>query len=161
MFVVVFTSRKPAFLCAVAMWCRTVAWRSRSAPAYACSSGSPPTPPALPSTAAAEEFAPPRPPAEQIQWLLDRAPTAGFGIAPRSEQDHRPHVTVASHQVLDFARAPGGQRGRNVHIHSVTYEGQLHVTDPDALRHTLTQGIGRAKGYGCGLLTLAPAPHPD
>ncbi|MER5985673.1 type I-E CRISPR-associated protein Cas6/Cse3/CasE [Streptomyces sp. NPDC001787] len=100
-------------------------------------------------------------PAQQIQWLLDRAPRAGFGIASRNEQDDRPHVTVAGHQVLDFARAPGGQRGKNVRIHSVTYEGHLHVTDPDALRHALTQGIGRAKGYGCGLLTLARALQPD
>ncbi|WP_217223160.1 type I-E CRISPR-associated protein Cas6/Cse3/CasE [Streptomyces anulatus] len=100
-------------------------------------------------------------PAERIQWLLDRAPRAGFGIAPQSEQDHRPNVTVARHQVLDFARTPGGQHGQNVHLHTATYEGDLDVTDPDALRHTLTQGIGRAKGYGCGLLTLAPAPQPD
>ncbi|MFC9176739.1 type I-E CRISPR-associated protein Cas6/Cse3/CasE, partial [Streptomyces sp. NPDC057107] len=27
-----------------------------------------------------------------------------------------------------------------------------------ALRRTQTQGIGRAKAYGCGLMTLAPIP---
>ncbi|MFH9432185.1 type I-E CRISPR-associated protein Cas6/Cse3/CasE [Streptomyces sp. NPDC017615] len=30
-------------------------------------------------------------------------------------------------------------------------------TDPDALRRVLTWGIGRARAYGCGVLT--PAPH--
>ena len=41
----------------------------------------------------------------------------------------------------------------------VTYEGMLEVTGPDALRHALTSGIGHARAYGCGLLTLAePAP---
>jgi CRISPR system Cascade subunit CasE len=35
----------------------------------------------------------------------------------------------------------------------------LEVTGPDALRHALTSGIGHARAYGCGLLTLAePAP---
>ncbi|MYV88995.1 type I-E CRISPR-associated protein Cas6/Cse3/CasE, partial [Streptomyces sp. SID1034] len=29
--------------------------------------------------------------------------------------------------------------------------------DPDALTHALLAGIGRAKPYGAGLLTLAPA----
>ena len=37
-----------------------------------------------------------------------------------------------------------------------TFEGMLTVTDRDAFVHALTHGIGRAKGYGCGLLTIAP-----
>jgi CRISPR system Cascade subunit CasE len=37
-----------------------------------------------------------------------------------------------------------------------TFEGQLVVADPHALRKTLTAGLGSAKAYGCGLLTLAP-----
>jgi CRISPR system Cascade subunit CasE len=36
------------------------------------------------------------------------------------------------------------------------FEGRLLITDPDALRAALVTGIGPAKGYGCGLLTLAP-----
>ncbi|MFG3429571.1 type I-E CRISPR-associated protein Cas6/Cse3/CasE [Streptomyces californicus] len=98
-------------------------------------------------------------PAEQIQWLLQRAPGAGFTPSP----NHQPALTVTRHQILDFPRGPAGQPKKNVHLHAVTYEGHLQVTDPDALRHTLTHGLGRAKGYGCGLLTLAPdrtAPHP-
>jgi CRISPR system Cascade subunit CasE len=44
---------------------------------------------------------------------------------------------------------------------TVTFDGRLEVTDPDALRRTLTQGI-RAKAYGCGLITLAPlVPAPQ
>lgn len=39
---------------------------------------------------------------------------------------------------------------------TVTFDGRLEVTDPAALRRTLTQGIGKAKAYGCGLITLAP-----
>jgi CRISPR system Cascade subunit CasE len=41
-------------------------------------------------------------------------------------------------------------------IQMVTYEGRLVVTAPDVLRERLLCGIGPAKAYGCGLLTLAP-----
>jgi CRISPR system Cascade subunit CasE len=37
-----------------------------------------------------------------------------------------------------------------------TYDGILTVTDPALLRRALCHGVGRAKAYGCGLLTLAP-----
>lgn len=46
-------------------------------------------------------------------------------------------------------------RRRRVKIVTATYDGRLLVTDPDALRVVLTAGIGKAKAYGCGLLTLA------
>jgi CRISPR system Cascade subunit CasE len=44
-----------------------------------------------------------------------------------------------------------------VTVTRVTYDGRLRVVDPDALRRTLTAGLGKAKAYGCGLMTLAPA----
>ena len=37
---------------------------------------------------------------------------------------------------------------------AVTYEGVLQVTDPEAFRNLLCQGIGRGKAYGLGLLTV-------
>lgn len=36
-----------------------------------------------------------------------------------------------------------------------TFEGTLTVTDPDALRRALVSGMGKAKAYGCGLMTLS------
>ena len=36
----------------------------------------------------------------------------------------------------------------------VTYEGLLTVTDVQAFREALTNGIGRGKAYGMGLLTV-------
>ncbi|PSL01016.1 CRISPR system Cascade subunit CasE [Murinocardiopsis flavida] len=52
----------------------------------------------------------------------------------------------------------GGARGRKnrVTLVTATFDGRLEVTDPAALRRTLTAGLGRAKAYGCGLMTLAP-----
>jgi CRISPR system Cascade subunit CasE len=39
----------------------------------------------------------------------------------------------------------------------VTYEGRLRIDDVDKVRTVLTTGLGKAKAYGCGLMTLAPA----
>ena len=41
-------------------------------------------------------------------------------------------------------------------INKVMYEGILTVTDRDRFIGALTQGIGRAKAYGCGMLTIIP-----
>ncbi|MFF9779461.1 type I-E CRISPR-associated protein Cas6/Cse3/CasE [Streptomyces sp. NPDC013978] len=50
-----------------------------------------------------------------------------------------------------------GQTLRGRH-HLVRYDGTATITDPQALAQALLTGIGRAKSYGAGLLSLAPAP---
>jgi CRISPR system Cascade subunit CasE len=42
----------------------------------------------------------------------------------------------------------------------IRYDGTATVTDPRALADALLDGIGRAKSYGAGLLSLAPAAAP-
>lgn len=83
--------------------------------------------------------------AQQLEWLLARAPRCGFTVP---EPDT---VVVHDRRTERFTR-----RGATVTIAKATYDGHLTVDDPDALRRTLTDGVGPAKGYGCGLLTLAP-----
>lgn len=38
----------------------------------------------------------------------------------------------------------------------IRFDGTAVITDPELLRERIIAGIGRAKTYGCGLLTLAP-----
>jgi len=45
-----------------------------------------------------------------------------------------------------------------VSLVTASFEGLVIIADADLLRATLVSGLGRAKGYGCGLLTLAPPP---
>lgn len=40
-------------------------------------------------------------------------------------------------------------------LSTATSDGTLEVLDSQTLGTALVHGIGRAKGYGCGLLTLA------
>jgi CRISPR system Cascade subunit CasE len=47
-----------------------------------------------------------------------------------------------------------------VHHHRVRFDGTATITDPDLLRTAIHNGIGRGKAYGCGLLSVAPAPDP-
>jgi len=50
-----------------------------------------------------------------------------------------------------------GEWQRLAHL-AVRYEGLLQVTDPHLLVEAVRAGIGSAKGFGFGLLSLAPAP---
>ncbi|QAY64110.1 type I-E CRISPR-associated protein Cas6/Cse3/CasE [Xylanimonas allomyrinae] len=86
---------------------------------------------------------------QQVEWLTSRAAGWGFALL---RNDATRDVVVHDRRVERFHRA-----GATVTIAKATYDGVLTVTDPGALRHVMTAGAGPAKGYGCGLLTLAPA----
>lgn len=91
--------------------------------------------------------------AQQLQWLVDRAGRFGFRIPPDSANE--PSATVTGRDLLRFRRGTDGT-GRTVTLSKATFDGVLEVHNANALRHALVQGIGPAKGYGCGLMTLAP-----
>jgi CRISPR system Cascade subunit CasE len=87
--------------------------------------------------------------AQQTAWLLERAGKHGFTIVPGVQSE--PDVAVRRRDTLRFDR-----RGHTVTLATAVFEGRMEVVDPAALRSALTLGIGAGKGYGCGLLTLAP-----
>jgi CRISPR system Cascade subunit CasE len=95
----------------------------------------------------------------QLLWLLQRQEAGGFRVLAKpadrqlTEHGDEHQVIVADQRGMDFGKQ--GSKGR-VTIKAVTYDGRLEVTDPDALRTLLTSGLGKAKAYGCGLMTLAP-----
>lgn len=83
---------------------------------------------------------------QQTDWLLTRAKPLGVDFGnPQS-----PDFLVSDRQNKKFRRGEG-----TVTIGTATFNGVLTVTDPERLRTALTKGIGRAKAYGCGLMTLA------
>ncbi|MEN6584211.1 MAG: type I-E CRISPR-associated protein Cas6/Cse3/CasE [Armatimonadota bacterium] len=79
---------------------------------------------------------------QQMKWLYDRAGKNGFDISGGAD--------IVARDVKEFKR--GGAR---VTIGTAAFEGVLTVTDSVLFRNALVNGIGRAKAYGCGLLTLA------
>lgn len=98
--------------------------------------------------------------AHQLQWLYGKAEKAGFALAPLEASDERwalddaPRILERSSEHFYRGENKGG---RAVRFAKVRFAGTLEVNDPAALRSTLVDGIGRARAYGCGLLTLAKA----
>ncbi len=81
----------------------------------------------------------------QEQWLLERAEKHGFCITAGE-------FAVTESRWLKFSK--GNECGRSVSLLSVTYEGILRVTDAELFCQLLTEGMGRGKAYGLGLMTV-------
>lgn len=86
--------------------------------------------------------------AQQTQWLIDRAEKHGFHVL---ESVSGPQIVISQRQKQRFMR-----KGATVSLSTAVFDGVLEITDVEAFRKTLCFGVGRAKGFGCGLLTIAP-----
>ncbi|TDC60488.1 type I-E CRISPR-associated protein Cas6/Cse3/CasE [Micromonospora sp. KC207] len=91
-------------------------------------------------------------PVQQVEWLTSRAERNGFTVARQT--DGELNLVTYDRQVRRFMRNRGEKQ---VTLVMATYDGVLEVEDPELFRGALTRGIGHARAYGCGLLTLAPA----
>lgn len=99
----------------------------------------------------------------QEEWLLSRARSLGFAVpedpadirAASGEILARKNLVVTGRETLKFGKLASGER-LSITLATAQFDGVLEVTEPAALRQALCQGIGRAKAYGCGLMTLAP-----
>ena len=94
----------------------------------------------------------------QVEWFLGSAAGWGFEV-PLNGLDE-PELMLVSRESRAFTRHTdhnGAPRNDRVALTQATFVGALTVGDPEALRDALTAGMGRARGYGCGLMTLA---HP-
>lgn len=83
------------------------------------------------------------------EWWFRQADTAGL----------KP-LTLHS-QPLDVVQGKRGTQGpaaqQRVRHARTRFDGTAAIIDPDLLRTKITEGIGRGKPYGCGLLSIAPA----
>lgn len=90
----------------------------------------------------------------QLAWFTRGSDPAdarwGFTLA-----DPDAMVSVASREHISFVK--GVESRHRVTLDRVTFEGVLTVTDAERLRQVVLGGLGGAKAYGCGLLTLTPA----
>lgn len=83
-------------------------------------------------------------PIHQRGWLQKKAAQFGFSL-------EEGFFDTVQNDPMKFRRDQ-----KEVTIAAVVFEGELTVTDAAQFRNALTGGIGRAKAYGCGLLTVAP-----
>lgn len=95
--------------------------------------------------------------AHQLDWFGKRAAKWGFGIPDTAEGF--PDVCLSGRDRMIFTKSGNGDAGgRRVVIQTATFEGRLRVEDPGAARASLLDGVGPARAYGCGLITLSPLP---
>lgn len=85
---------------------------------------------------------------QQEQWLVDRSAKHGFSIARGA--DGTPDLAVTRRELLSFHKKGHAA----VTLGVAQFDGVLEIEDPVELRNLLVRGLGRAKAYGCGLMTL-------
>lgn len=93
--------------------------------------------------------------AQQRDWLIARLPKWGLQpltVARDNNGQGELRVDVVGRENLRFAH--GRNRG-SISLNRVSYEGVVRIDDGAVLRAYLTSGMGHAKAYGCGLMTLA------
>ena len=88
-------------------------------------------------------------------WLHRKAGQHGFRILACRMDAGAPDPRRVNGKV------EGHKGGSQITVASVLFDGILEVVDTALLREALQTGIGRAKSYGHGLLSLAPARQLD
>lgn len=79
-----------------------------------------------------------------LAWLRERQERLGIEIEEQG-------FMVDSYEINDMYKPSG----RKLSIGMLDIKGFALVTDPEALRAALMRGVGPAKAFGCGLLTVA------
>ncbi|MHA6802940.1 type I-E CRISPR-associated protein Cas6/Cse3/CasE [Salinifilum ghardaiensis] len=97
-------------------------------------------------------------PEEQLSWLARQAEQRGFvlpaGRTGEPDVAATPLPDLSGRQQDDTGEAKA--RRNKITVAPVRFDGRLVVTDPDQLVQAIIDGVGPAKAYGCGLLSLAP-----
>lgn len=82
---------------------------------------------------------------KQLKFLYDRAEKNGFSL---KEDD----FTIVDRGYSEFKKSVQ----KPIKLSKVIYEGILTITNVDLFIKTLTEGIGKKKAYGFGLMTVIP-----
>lgn len=77
------------------------------------------------------------------EWIQKRDQSHGFQISEDRFQ-------VERHEVSRFEK----RSGREVSLEILDMTGELSVVNPERFAESVTNGIGRSKAYGCGLMLL-------
>lgn len=84
-------------------------------------------------------------------WFAERGPVSwGFTVSPE-------HLQVERLEVLQFK----DKAQRPVTLAQAHVQGQLEVTNREQFRQSFSQGIGRGRSFGCGLLQIVPLLTPS
>ena len=95
---------------------------------------------------------------DQIAWLVEKGQHGGFSIPGQWREENGVPFPNFRVDVVSEGWVRCGKDGhRDGEFLAVRFDGVLTVTDPAAFCKTLIAGIGSAKGFGFGLLSIARA----
>lgn len=103
---------------------------------------------------------------ELLNWLARKGQEGGFTlieVEATRESDHSDGLVRHAEVRVDRPGLSQGWRSQDGSIRRLTFnpalfEGVLEVQDAVAFRRTIEEGVGPAKAYGFGLVSLAVAP---
>ena len=78
-------------------------------------------------------------------WLGERASRNGFALRGLVVDSWEPRKLQ-----------PAGKEP--IHFHALDLHGLLQVTDEESFQRLLFEGLGRSRGFGCGLFLVKPRP---
>lgn len=81
--------------------------------------------------------------AAACQWLAGQGEKHGFALCGPPE--------VSGYRQHNLGRR---KKGKPIQFSGVDYTGKLEVTDPEAFLASLTQGLGRSKAFGFGMMMI-------
>ena len=81
-------------------------------------------------------------------WFIKKTPIWGFSVEPESLQ-------VCRMGVVNFDKNKDGKTFEQTH-NTATFIGKLTVTDRQSFIKSFKEGIGKARGFGFGLLQIVP-----
>lgn len=84
---------------------------------------------------------------EQMAWLVRKLAEAGARLGG---------CKIQARTMLYSERNPAKDANTQTHL-GVLFEGMLEALDPDILAKNIEGGIGSAKGFGFGMLSIARA----
>jgi CRISPR system Cascade subunit CasE len=95
---------------------------------------------------------------DQLAWLLRKGEAGGFRIPGEwietGNDSRMPNFRV---DVIPEGWVHCDKKGcADGRFYAVRFDGLLEVTNPDSFLQTITDGVGAAKGFGFGLLSVAP-----
>jgi CRISPR system Cascade subunit CasE len=82
------------------------------------------------------------------KWFINKTPALGFAVEAE-------HLQICRMGVVNFNK--NKEEKKFLHTHNTaTFIGRLRVTDRSLFTKSFKEGIGRAKGFGFGLLQIIP-----
>lgn len=84
---------------------------------------------------------------QQLGWMIEKSEKCGFAVNSPGLS-----VKIISREDLKFRH-----KNNSISLTAVVYEGILKVEDAKKFVSIVETGVGRAKAYGCGMITVSRA----